>query len=55
MAITALRLGYTRLKSLRPSVSAPAPGLAAALLAGSVEKWRTVAKYLRRERSDILV
>uniref|UniRef100_A0A0R0HNG4 Mitochondrial Rho GTPase n=1 Tax=Glycine max TaxID=3847 RepID=A0A0R0HNG4_SOYBN len=55
MATTALRFGYTRLRSLRPSVSPPPLELAAAeptLASAEAEKWRTTARYVPTERSN---
>uniref|UniRef100_A0A0R0HXF0 Mitochondrial Rho GTPase n=1 Tax=Glycine max TaxID=3847 RepID=A0A0R0HXF0_SOYBN len=57
MATTALRFGYTRLRSLRPSVSPPPLELAAAeptLASAEAEKWRTTARYVPTERSNVL-
>lgn len=61
IAMTALRFGYTRLRSLRPSVSPPPPppplelAVEVFLRAASEEKWRATARYLPMERSDIWV
>lgn len=54
IAMTALRFGYTRLRSLRPSVSPPPePAVEVVLRAASAEKWRVSARNFPMERSDI--